>query len=874
MARRGSKLGTSVLDLDVDDSKFNSQLDKSKRRAQSWTAGLGKQVKQGIGMGLGVGGGLLVAQGVSAAIGMVADVVSGSISKAIEWESAFAGVRKTVDASEEEFGALEAGIRGMSKEIPIAATELAGLAEAAGALGIAKEDILEFTRVTALIGTTTDVSADQAATSLGQLSNVLGLTSDDYERFGSTLVDLGNKGASTESQILEIASRAGAGSKLIGMASAETLAWASAVANLGIEVEAGGSSLQTFFLKSAKAVADGTEKLETYARVAGMTGAEFKTAFEKDATGALQTFIEGLGSLTQGEQLQALADLDFNDVRITRTLLGLAGNVDNLGNSLTVANEAWEENSALSEEAAKRFGTTESKLQILGNRMDDLAVTFGDTLLPALVDLATFGVEQVEAFVREINHLVDSFADSGRWLEVHFGHFGKTIEDRANEIGVDVVEMKDTVVYAMNELGMESEAAVRYAERVMLGLPPVFSEAAQESVAAWKERDLAGTMQGDTQAGVDGTEAALLEGAGPIGAAAEGTLGSIDEEARKAREASIEAMKTMLDAITGLFDAEEDLPAAWQALIDRMNDPYTEAERRADIFSQTTIDNIRSALKSGDPAIAGDAAILVSNMLAQIETMEPGALAAGDAVPPAIRAGMDAQMSALITWIETNVTGESLASMSLEEAKELGLDGIWLYAQGMRQNQKEARDAAAAAAAAARAKLPINAYEYGKNTMLTYGAGIRDYAWSPEYEANVAANAVSGIIGVESEPKDPSSGLHGITKWGGNLVETYAEGMMGSLGAAEAAAMALSHALAPDPLGGLSMPYVAGVGGLEAGLGGELASARVAGGGARTIENHYHLHVDGREVKVGNQQEVLDAWRIERRFSDRSLIRR
>src|SRR5688500_11175142 len=189
MAKRGAKLGQSVLDLIVDDSQFSAGLDKNKRKAKSWTDSLNADVKKGIGQGLGIAGGLGVAAAVSAGIDGVKAVVAGSIDAAMEWETAFTGVRKTVDASEEEFAQLSGAIRGMAKEIPIGTTELAGLAEAAGALGIAKDDLLEFTRITAMIGTTTDVSSDQAATSLGQLSTVLGLTDKDYERFGSTLVD-------------------------------------------------------------------------------------------------------------------------------------------------------------------------------------------------------------------------------------------------------------------------------------------------------------------------------------------------------------------------------------------------------------------------------------------------------------------------------------------------------------------------------------------------------------------------------------------------------------------------------------------------------------------------------------------------------------
>ena len=54
-----------------------------------------------------------------------------STKAAIDFESAFAGVRKTVDATEEQFAELEKGIRQMSTELPASAEEIAAVAEAA-----------------------------------------------------------------------------------------------------------------------------------------------------------------------------------------------------------------------------------------------------------------------------------------------------------------------------------------------------------------------------------------------------------------------------------------------------------------------------------------------------------------------------------------------------------------------------------------------------------------------------------------------------------------------------------------------------------------------------------------------------------------------
>lgn len=70
----------------------------------------------------------------------------------IEWESAFAGVTKTVEGSPRQLAEIETGLRGLSKQIPVGTTELAGLSEAAGQLGIETPNILKFTETMAGLG--------------------------------------------------------------------------------------------------------------------------------------------------------------------------------------------------------------------------------------------------------------------------------------------------------------------------------------------------------------------------------------------------------------------------------------------------------------------------------------------------------------------------------------------------------------------------------------------------------------------------------------------------------------------------------------------------------------------------------------------------
>src|SRR5690606_1279122 len=105
--------------------------------------------------------------------------LGGSVKAAIDWESAWAGVEKTVDGSAAQMAQLEESLRGMARELPASHQEIAAVAEAAGQLGVGAEDIESFTRTMIDLGETTNLTADEAATAIAQMANVMGTSGDD-----------------------------------------------------------------------------------------------------------------------------------------------------------------------------------------------------------------------------------------------------------------------------------------------------------------------------------------------------------------------------------------------------------------------------------------------------------------------------------------------------------------------------------------------------------------------------------------------------------------------------------------------------------------------------------------------------------------------
>lgn len=379
-----NEVGEVFIKVSPEVSGFQRDLErklKAPAEAAATTAGkaAGDKFSRGITDALTAVGAFAVAR-------KVGQFFSSTVDSAVEFESAFAGVRKTVDASEAEFGALEEQFRNLSKEIPASAAEIAGVAEVAGQLGIAAGDIAAFTETAIALGVATPLSAEAAATGLARLANITGLPTAQIENLGSALVQLGNVGASTEDQILDVATRIAGAGKIAGLAEAEILAIGGALGDVGIDAERGGTAVQKVLIGITQAVAEGNEDLAVFARVAGQSSEQFAESFRTDAAGAFASFVEGLGR--QGNQaFGILEELNLADQRLISTFLALGGAGELLGTRIGQANVAFEENTALTEEAEKRYATNAAQLARLRNVFDDVKISIGGVVAGGLIPI-------------------------------------------------------------------------------------------------------------------------------------------------------------------------------------------------------------------------------------------------------------------------------------------------------------------------------------------------------------------------------------------------------------------------------------------------------------------------------------------------------
>lgn len=382
----------------------------------------------------------------------------GVIKVMSDYESAFAGVRKTVNATEPEFRKLSDGFRGLSKEIPVSAKELARVGESAGQLGIKVPNILKFTDTIAKLGMATNLASEEGASSLAKFANITQMSQDNFDRLGSSIVALGNNYATTEADIVSMATRLAGAGHAIGLTEPQIMGVATALSSVGIEAESGGSTFSKLMVNMKVATETGFGKaidlvnktgmsmrdlelmasnnskqfkgmaqslgmttgelekiiganknLERFAQVAGMSAESFREMFGKDSIGAIGKFVDGLSKAEErgSSAIEILDELGISEVRLRDTLLRLGGAQNLMNEAVKTGTDAWAKNSALNKEVAERNKTLASQFEIFKNKLVDVAIEAGEKLLPAFTKL----LENSDGMIDMVRNLVMAFVD-------------------------------------------------------------------------------------------------------------------------------------------------------------------------------------------------------------------------------------------------------------------------------------------------------------------------------------------------------------------------------------------------------------------------------------------------------------------------------
>lgn len=337
--------------------------------------------------------------------------LAASVASAISFEDAWTGVTKTVEGTPAQMEAINDGLKELATSTASSYQDLAKFAELAGQMGVNTDSIVGFTKTVAMLGDTTNVAGEEAAQALAKIANIMvpveQRTTDYYERFGSTLVDLGNNFATTEADIVAMSTKLASAGRAVGFTTPQVMALATSLSSLGVQANAGGNSMSKLLNRIQLAVSTGNGDLTSFAETAGMSAQEFSKAWGEDAGRAFEKFIQGLGKT--GNVTKALDELGIKEVRMANAVRALAQSSDVLTSAMDNANHAWESNAAMVTEAEKRYATLKSALSQAWEAIKQLGAGIGEALTPTIRSIAN-GIKDLATWFGQLSPGAKSLA--------------------------------------------------------------------------------------------------------------------------------------------------------------------------------------------------------------------------------------------------------------------------------------------------------------------------------------------------------------------------------------------------------------------------------------------------------------------------------
>lgn len=336
---------------------------------------------------------------------------------AVQWERAFADVERTVGGTENQVGALRDQFVDLAQTIPATWADLTDIGTLAGQLGIARDNVAGFTEVVAKFSATTDVGVNDAATAFGRINSLIPDVKGDFEGVGDAISKVGVNSVATESQIVRIVTQISALGSQANFGYHEIIGLAGALASVGVPPELARGTITRVFGELSRAISSGGVKLESFSRLAGMSGREFKTAWSEDSAGTFLKFMRGIQQEGSGAEA-AIRDLGITSVRDVPILIRLANAADSAGNAGGLLAQTFQDaansGGAMGEQYSVIVETISSKIQILINSIQALMDAAGQQNLEFLGD----GLDYITNHLKNLTDFAET--DAGAAI-IQFG---------------------------------------------------------------------------------------------------------------------------------------------------------------------------------------------------------------------------------------------------------------------------------------------------------------------------------------------------------------------------------------------------------------------------------------------------------------------
>lgn len=313
--------------------------------------------------------------------------LNSSKNAAIGFESGMAEVRKTTGLSAEKTALLGSEIKKLSRTMPLTTQQLTEIGVAAGQSGIAMADIPNYIKDISKASVALAVDTDEAGLAFGRLSNIYGMSTTEIPKLAAAINVLGDSSVASEAEILKVIMRTAALSKQANLTAKDSAALGASFVSLGMAPQVAATAINALLSRMTTAEIQSAKFQQGLAMI-GMSGKELQNLTAENGTQAIFTLGAALDKLDPQERAKAIGMMfgaehsDNVGVFIDRmdVFKNALGSVGNDQQNVTRYNEVF----------ATQLDTTASKMQMLNNSFQELAIEIGTALLPAVKAFAAF----------------------------------------------------------------------------------------------------------------------------------------------------------------------------------------------------------------------------------------------------------------------------------------------------------------------------------------------------------------------------------------------------------------------------------------------------------------------------------------------------
>lgn len=356
---------------------------------------------------------------VALAAGVMLGAFGMAASKAMAFESAMADVAKVVNfETQSEFQAMNKTVMDMAGRIPMAADGIAAIIAAAGQSGVAKQDLAEFAEQAAKMGVAFDLTGDQAGKMMSDWRAGMNLTLPQVYSLADAVNHLSNNMNATAPALGEVIQRVGAVAMVCGLSETKVAALGAAFLSAGASPEVAATALKSFTTTLVKGTAMSKDQAAAFASI-GLSATQLAKDMQTDAQGTIFKVLEAIAAKPKELQMSLLTTMFGQEALVS--IAPLLQNMGNLSQAFELVGDKANYAGSMQAEFDTRSKTVANTLQLLSNKLTNLAISVGNAFLPSI----GWAAEKLGVFVDMLRAAAETRA--GQWLLQLAGAMGTAL---------------------------------------------------------------------------------------------------------------------------------------------------------------------------------------------------------------------------------------------------------------------------------------------------------------------------------------------------------------------------------------------------------------------------------------------------------------